>query len=471
MSIEQQAYEMFYIRGMKYQDIANALGITYDQVKYALQKARKDKEYVREGQDEPVPDYVKHGDTYHIEAHDRIVTITEEDLRKLKDLYCGDAQLTVNQVCREMDIPRRDFHVIKTAFGVTHDDVPFIDEDVVEKDPEELADISLQKRKAAYFTKLEQKEVEHMKKELLKYRKQDYLLQKAADIILPHMKEFAKVYQGPTKPPSVPEGKGVLLEPTIVDLHLGALAWEQETGEDYDSEIAQARFEEVINRVHHKAQNLPVERVLFTMGNDFFHSDTIKGTTTKGTVLDIDSRWHKMYKLGTEMVVRGIDKFRELGPVTVVEIPGNHDTQLSFFLHMLLSAWYKDCDDVQIWSNLQTRKYVEYGKCLIGFAHGDKEGKRIFGNMQAEVPEAWGRTLFREWHLGHLHHESAKEEQGVTIRRLTNMSGTDAYHFEHGFVGTVPRSQTFVWDREEGITDAWYTPIRREQTSQQILTL
>jgi len=38
---------------------------------------------------------------------------------------------------------------------------------------------------------------------------------------------------------------------------------------------------------------------------------------------------------------------------------------------------------------------VEFGKCLIGFTHGDKEKKRIFGNMQVEVPEAWGRTLYR----------------------------------------------------------------------------
>ena len=70
--------------------------------------------------------------------------------------------------------------------------------------------------------------------------------------------------------------------------------------------------------------------------------------------------------------------------------------------------------------------------------------------MQIEQPQAWGETIFREWHLGHLHSEHAKEVGGIIIRRISSITGTDAWHKEKGFIGAVRKAQAFVWDKELG---------------------
>ena len=71
--------------------------------------------------------------------------ISKEDLRRLKILYC-EQHLTINHVCREWK-----FHVgiflIKNAFGITHDDVPYIDEDLINDDMDELVEESIQEER------------------------------------------------------------------------------------------------------------------------------------------------------------------------------------------------------------------------------------------------------------------------------------------------------------------------------------
>ena len=92
-----------------------------------------------------------------------------------------------------------------------------------------------------------------------------------------------------------------------------------------------------------------------------------------------------------------------------------------------------------------------YVNSLLGFSHGDKEKKRISGIMQIEARQAWGRTLYHEFHLGHLHSEQTIEENGVIIRHLPSITGTDAWHHESGFVGAVRKCTCSLWDKECGL--------------------
>lgn len=71
--------------------------------------------------------------------------------------------------------------------------------------------------------------------------------------------------------------------------------------------------------------------------------------------------------------------------------------------------------------------------------------------MQVEAPEDWGKTLWREFHLGHLHSESAYSKGGVTFRRISSIISADAWHSEMGFLGATRQAQAFVWDAEKGL--------------------
>ncbi len=442
--------------GLTQQEIADELGTTRRAVNSRFYRHDKQQKLAgtAEGQEEQKPSIVDHGDYYIVTSRIRTLEITKAKLRQLKQLYC-EQKLTINGVCRELDMPRRDFWVVKSAFGITKDDVPYLDEEL-EGDIEELVDQSLERKKQQYFIRLQHREIELALKELEQYRKKDYQLQKIHRLISEH--EWK--YDGPTIPLRPKVKSGLMLEVPIVDLHLAKLAWEPETGENYDSKIAEKRFMDVIYDVVERARDTDFEQIIFPIGSDFFNYDDIAGNTTKGTAQDNDSRWQKMFLKGNELLIRAIDILAQLAPVKVFQIPGNHDTQISFYTIVNLASYFRNNENIEVDTNPKTRKYIEFGKCLIGYTHGDKEGKRLFGNMQIEAAEAWGRTLYREWHTGHLHSEQVKEEFGVKVRRLSSVTATDSWHAESGYVGAIATSQSFIWDKHRGLREIWYSTIQ-----------
>lgn len=182
---------------MTYKDIGEKFGLTKNAVVYILSRYLKShpelvieentteiepKVKVVEGEEERKPKFKDLGDHYIIFAKNqfgktREITLTKEKLKQIKDCYCSE-KLTINQICYRLDITRRDFIVIKNAFSITHDDVPFIDEEVMNGNIDELVDRSIEKKKEQYFLRLQAKEIEDMKNELNKYREKDYFYNK-----------------------------------------------------------------------------------------------------------------------------------------------------------------------------------------------------------------------------------------------------------------------------------------------------
>jgi len=250
-----------------------------------------------------------------------------------------------------------------------------------------------------------------------------------------------------------------MLEVSIADLHMGKLAWGKESGEDYDSKIARQRFIGAINDILSRNKDTKFEKILFPVGNDLLNSDTVSGTTTKGTQLTNDSRWQKLFFDVVHALIEAIDILSSTAPVNVFWIPGNHDTMSSYYAVNYLFAWYKDSKCVTIDINPTPRKYIEFGKCLIGFSHGSGDSKRIPQLMQVEAREAWGRTLWHEFHLGDLHHEIVTENGGLIIRRLSSLTSTDDWHASMGFIGAIRKAQAFVWNKERGLLQIINSPI------------
>jgi hypothetical protein len=473
---------------MTQHEVAEHLGINRSKVAHAVRRARgkpnKKEDYsehfdavfkdkTKQGFEERKPRVFKDDDTWTIVSsgrEKRTVKISEDALRHLKKLYCLE-HLTINQVCREMLLPRRDFYLIKTAFGITKDDVHHLDEDLINNSTEDLVVDSLQEKKRLYFIALQQKEIEQLRNENKKYRKKDYFLNKANELVSEHMPRFAKNYKGPVITKSPKHKKEFVVEPDICDLHLGKLGYEPESGENYDYKIAKDRFNYIIDDVYARAKNMPVKKVLYPFGQDFWQINSKKGTTFAGTIVDADSRVQKLFTVGIEMHITAIDKLRELGPVSVVLVPGNHDEEISFYALMYLAAWYKDAKDVEVWTDIKSRKYVWFGINLIGFAHGHQEGKRILGNMQVEAPEAWAKTKVREWHVAHKHRFQVQEENGVLVRELSSLTGKDAWEFGMGFTGAITRAQTFVWHKEDGLYATWEKAVWPKKEISSVLAL
>ena len=131
---------------------------------------------------------------------------------------------------------------------------------------------------------------------------------------------------------AVRDGKEYMFEPAIVDLHLGKLAWGKETGDaDFDLKIASQLYRATIDDLLSKvvSSNYNIGKIVYQIGQDFYHFDNPKVQTTAGTQLDSDTRWKKMYACGLELLIETIEKFRQLAPTLVLWVPGNHDEELS----------------------------------------------------------------------------------------------------------------------------------------------
>lgn len=252
-----------------------------------------------------------------------------------------------------------------------------------------------------------------------------------------------------------------MLEPSIPDLHMGKLAWKEETGHaNYDSKIAATLYLKALDTLIARTASFKFERVVFPIGNDFFNADNLQNTTTRGTVQDADSRFQKSFRAGRRVAMEAIDRLRSIAPVVdIFIVPGNHDSLSSWFLGEVLDAIYQRTHGVTVHNQPTSRKYVEYGKNMILLTHGDTGKRQNYPQiMAAEQPQLWGRTLHKEAHTGHLHHLRVQEHHGVKVRMSPALCSADAWHANNQYVGNARGAEAFVFHREEGVvTVANYT--------------
>jgi hypothetical protein len=259
--------------------------------------------------------------------------------------------------------------------------------------------------------------------------------------------------------------EGKLLEITVFDLHFGKVAWHEEVGENYNIEIATQRFNDCIDYFIDLYKGTSLDRILLPISNDFFNSDRSHpfNSTTSGTPQEEDTRWQNTFRKGRELLITNIQKLSKIAPVEVKVVPGNHDYERSFYLGDSLEGWFHNDQNVDIDNSPSPRKYFSYGKNLIGFTHGNNEKLADLPMIMAqENPTAWAMSYYREFHLGHLHHKkegrfnATNELQGVMVRHMSSLSGTDSWHHKKGYVGARKSAEAFLWDKEKGLLNQSY---------------
>ena len=252
--------------------------------------------------------------------------------------------------------------------------------------------------------------------------------------------------------------KNKLLEIPAIELHLGKMAWGGDTGQDYDKNIATNRFYHILEEVVNIQDVERCETALITIGNDFFNSDTVNATTTKGTPQTNDLRWKKMFLLGLKLYIEFLETLRDkFNKIDVRLCSGNHDKMSSFYLYLALQQYFRSDDKIIFSENYKDYQCYQFGKCAIFFGHGDSNLKRIIQSIPAEFYKEWGSSIFRELHLGHLHKEVVvDDESGMITRRIGSPTGTDQWHYEERFIGSTQKHQVFVWDANNGLKSIEY---------------
>jgi hypothetical protein len=261
----------------------------------------------------------------------------------------------------------------------------------------------------------------------------------------------------PIQPPILHRaGPKGLLEISIMDHHFGKYCSELETGRAYDHEISERMFILALEDLLAKSASLPAEKILFVCGNDFLNTDHLGRTTTAGTPQDEAIRYQESFLRGRQLLVRAIDRLRQIAPVQVVMVTGNHDTQRLYYLGDMLEAWFRNTKDVSVDNSPRQRKYFRYHGNLIGFTHGHNEKHFDLPLLLAtEQPEGWAASRHREFHLGHFHSRKHKmfvpsfDRAGVLVRILPSLCPPDAWHSAMGYNARLA-AEALYFDPEQG---------------------
>lgn len=240
------------------------------------------------------------------------------------------------------------------------------------------------------------------------------------------------------------------VEISLPDHHFGKLAHAEETGDDYNLDIAAELYLDTIKKLYQKVIGNNIERFILPIGNDLINSDNFRQTTTKGTPMHDSHRGPVVFRRVIASVVEAINFLRSKAPVDVVIVPGNHDFETTFSVGEVLSAWYRNDKHVNIDNGLSSYKYYKYGKNLVGFDHGDKiKGQVLATKILKDNKDILADVEFFEWHLGHVHKEMLNEFNGVKVRNLPSLCPADAWHKFHGY-DHWRCAQAHIWNRDLG---------------------
>jgi hypothetical protein len=264
-----------------------------------------------------------------------------------------------------------------------------------------------------------------------------------------------------------PKHKGnadILQAVAIFDPHIGKLAWPAETGmEAWDTPISLETLREGVLHLMAEGDRHGVGERAFCIGGDFFQHDG-RGMTTKGTVIDFDSRFPKMYRGGVRLLIDLIATSAATMPTRVYVIPGNHDSILSFALQESLAIKFEGDKRVTIDQRFTSTKFFSWGRCLIGLDHGDKGKKRLPHAMATLCEDEWGKAIVREILTGHLHSKAAIDTFGnVVVRTMDALCPPDKFHSDEKFIGSPRTIEAFRYHRGGMVagTDSWSPDLNR----------
>lgn len=240
------------------------------------------------------------------------------------------------------------------------------------------------------------------------------------------------------------------VELSISDFHIAKRCVEG----DNNLEKRIETFYNISKDLIHKASSMySINKIVFPIGNDFFHTDNYQNQTTQGTPQDVITEYDSEYEAGFDLLVTTINMLRHYcDEVEVVLVQGNHDKLKSFYLAHALDVFFSKTSDISFIRHHSTTKGIVLGNTFIGYHHGNCkiEDLPLLFATDPLFSSSFGDSKYREIHTGDKHHYMAKEVKGVRIQQMPSLSGTDRWHRDSNYVNSVRAALLLGYDANEG---------------------
>lgn len=269
--------------------------------------------------------------------------------------------------------------------------------------------------------------------------------------------DFAKFLQDYTPKHSVitfgkvhPEKKTIDVEISLSDFHLAKKVID---GNNHIGLRKAAYLHTVQELIKNVTAVYNINKVVFPISNDFFHTDNYQNSTTAGTPQDTIVDYAEEYEHGFDLLVQAIDFLKaNAQEVEVILVQGNHDRTKSYYLAHALEVYYSKDDAVYFDRSSSLVKATVLGNTFIGYHHGNckLDDLPLLFATHKDYSRAFGNAVFREIHTGDKHHYMAKEVKGVRIQQMPSLSGTDRWHSDNNFVHSIRAALALVYDNTYG---------------------
>lgn len=220
----------------------------------------------------------------------------------------------------------------------------------------------------------------------------------------------------------------------IPDLHFGMYSWGEETGLDYNTDIATELMNSTVARLVRRSE--PTKKAVILGLGDYFHANDAKAATPEsGNRLDVDGRWAQVFSMGAHLAVAMVDMVaRHHEEVEVVFLRGNHDPDSAMSLTVALRLFYSKTPRIFINPNPGIAWYYRFGSCLLGATHGHTmKPDRMAMMLASDRPADWGETTYRHFFFGHIHTETAREVGPVRVESFNTPAPRDGWANSKGF--------------------------------------
>lgn len=221
----------------------------------------------------------------------------------------------------------------------------------------------------------------------------------------------------------------------ITDYHLGMLSWDEETGENWDVDIAQDLvikwFAQAI------AQSPNADHAVFAQLSDFLHFDGMDAVTPASKhLLDVDTRFAKLVRTSIKVLRTIIDMLlAKHQHVHIIMADANHDPVSQIWLREWFSVLYENEPRITVDKSPNPYNAFEFGKTALFFHHGHKRKVDNVSEVFAgQFREMFGRTKHAYAHTGHLHSINIKENNLMIVEQHRTLAPADAYAARGGWL-------------------------------------
>lgn len=250
--------------------------------------------------------------------------------------------------------------------------------------------------------------------------------------------------------PKNERAKVIDVEISLSDYHL---AKRHIDGDNSPSKRCKRYFKAATSLIYDVKALYDIDKIIFPISNDFFHTDNYQNQTTSGTPQDTIIDYANEYEVGFSLLVETITMMKKVSSeVIVVLVQGNHDKTKSYYLAHALEVYFAADPNIIFNREHSVVKAVVLGNTFIGYHHGNCkiEDLPLLFATHPEYSQAFGNATYREVHTGDKHHYMAKEIKGVRIQQMPSLSGTDRWHSDNNFVHSVRAALALVYDKDLG---------------------